>query len=372
MPIHPRFENAVVVKWFDLWPLKQRMDSNPGSRTTELFEIHVPRVLRRRKNIARKPTQTCEAIQWVFTARTLSDSSSMRSLTKDTQDILRIITNPPSCCTFDCQSKIMNKYHPGPGSSTTSRHSASSIADSKNSYSPRQRSGYKLTPASDRSKTTNKSRGSASTSRNSAASIDDIRPSTGSRNENEPKTPTKPNTVTSNLTAKQSVASIDDVRMTNRVKSGCVITAANCNAEIGYGKPLVTPVNKRLTIRRDIMQLSHVINPPVTLYIDVITKAVLLHLLFWRAAHVAACLGHRRWPIIAIIAAVVLFWIASKCAGNKLRASLTNPNVKADRPAVKNPGAANVQRPMSSSTRRANISPSKASVVSVAEENAIN
>ncbi|KAH9640076.1 hypothetical protein HF086_016007, partial [Spodoptera exigua] len=99
----------------------------------------------------------------------------------------------------------------------------------------------------------------------------------------------------------------------------------------GYGKPLVTPINKKL-IRRDEHWFPDLINYHK---VDVVTS-VLGHIIFWRAARIIAYLypiyGSNWIVIVTILAFAVLFWTAAKSSltGNKLRASNTNPNVFPD------------------------------------------
>ncbi|XP_035458364.2 uncharacterized protein LOC118281764 isoform X4 [Spodoptera frugiperda] len=162
-------------------------------------------------------------------------------------------------------------------------------------------------------------------------------------------------------------------RNTHRFHS--IVGHAKQTTDAGYGKPLVTPINKKLTIMRE-EKWYPTLNPsnekittgvpapktptrtwkaenregaprntakqpdlmliPKTLVkchkFDVVTS-VLGHILFWRVARMTAYVypicGSNGIVIVTILAFAVLFWTATKSSltGNKLRASNTNPNV---------------------------------------------
>uniref|UniRef100_A0A2A4JIJ4 Zinc phosphodiesterase ELAC protein 2 n=1 Tax=Heliothis virescens TaxID=7102 RepID=A0A2A4JIJ4_HELVI len=176
----------------------------------------------------------------------------------------------------------------------------------------------------------------------------------------------------------------------------------------GYGKPLVTPVNKRLTLRRDLPWQQQNVdgaeqytagiksytksptrpwkaenresstrstphrpelmrNKILKLHkLDVVTS-VLGHLIFWRVARITAYM-YPGWGggnlIVTVIVFAVLFWTATKASvsGNKLRASNTNPNVYPDTkiPIMRsNIGARSLRPSVSSLHRSSSKSPAR-------------
>ncbi|XP_059059090.1 ribonuclease Z, mitochondrial [Achroia grisella] len=202
------------------------------------------------------------------------------------------------------------------------------------------------------------------------------RRSNSSPTKTQPSTPTRTTSETSNVSREQSERS----KVVSNASSKYVIDSrsktintecrVSCNDNIihgttnGYGKPLVTPLNKKITIMRDISRSvkpsekdkknpvsrnrspikaehkgmsSPIIHKkldssPKLLYplrVDIV-GSVLLHLIYWRMARVATLLyPGRSLLLFTIIAVGVLFWTAAKStvSGNKLRCS-TNPNTK--------------------------------------------
>ncbi|XP_047517467.1 ribonuclease Z, mitochondrial isoform X3 [Pieris napi] len=138
-----------------------------------------------------------------------------------------------------------------------------------------------------------------------------------------------------------------------RHTSDNTVAPSNADSPNGYGKPLVTPMNKRLLINRNgrpvsspapskipLPQFSRSRSPLLSwkaenrpsstsstpkrdlskvsiLFIDTIIS-ISTHILLWRLYRIAACLSYLQWQfMITIIAVSYLFWTANKTCRDK-------------------------------------------------------
>ncbi|XP_072932233.1 ribonuclease Z, mitochondrial isoform X3 [Epargyreus clarus] len=171
---------------------------------------------------------------------------------------------------------------------------------------------------------------------------------------------------------------------------------------VGYGKPLVTPLNKKLVIRRGYHLGStsnadtekyvpsiHRCKSPVKSWkaenrpssssvssnkrelsktkilkypeVDVVTS-ILIHLILWRLFRVVSCLPYVQGQVVVTIVSVgVLFWTAARenVSGHTPRWSNAGPATPAKRP--KSSVAANSSKPILTTQQRLNSGPRRAS-----------
>ncbi|XP_052759538.1 ribonuclease Z, mitochondrial isoform X3 [Galleria mellonella] len=182
----------------------------------------------------------------------------------------------------------------------------------------------------------------------------------------QPSTPSRTTSKTSNASREHSNRS----KVTSNIPSGYVIDSRSktINTECrgpsrdkvsngtvnGYGKPLVTSLNKKLTIMRDTPRavnasISDKKSPvnrrrsPIKSWrvslprVDIV-RSVLLHLIYWRLARIVSALfPGQSLLLFTIIAVGVLFWTAAKGTAfkDKSPSYLTRPNANQPKPGVK-------------------------------------